>query len=98
METSPVAPELRPTGISVVDSVPWGTHFCHFYDAEDDLLEILISYFKTGLENNEFCIWVVSDPLGEEVARKAFRQAVDGADQYLAAGRIKIVQQTFSPS
>jgi hypothetical protein len=47
-------PELRSTGISVVGDVPWGTHFCSFYKTKQDLLDILIPYFKTGLENNEF--------------------------------------------
>src|SRR6266404_4994896 len=86
--------ELRKTGISVVGDVPWGTHFCHFYETKEDLLNILIPYFKTGLENNEFCVWVVSDPLGEKEARNAFRQAVSEADRYLAAGHIQIVPHT----
>ncbi len=92
-----MAPELRQTGISVVDCVPWGTHFCHFYETKEDLLDTLIPYFKAGLENNEFCIWVVSDPLGVEEAREAFRHAVSDANRYLAPGHIEIVQHT-SPS
>ena len=88
-------PELRETGISAVGGVPWGTHFCHFYETKEDVLDILVPFFKTGLENNEFCMWVVSDPLGEEDAKSALRQAVADADRYLAAGHIEIVQQTF---
>jgi PAS domain S-box-containing protein len=87
--------ELRETGISVVGDIPWGTHFCHFYETKEDLLDILIPYFKTGLENNEFCMWVVSDPLGEEEARNALRQAIPEADRHLATGRIEIVPYTF---
>ena len=90
--------ELRKTGISAIGDVPWGTHFCHFYETKEDLLDILLPYFKTGLENNEFCMWVVADPLGEEEARKAFRQAIPDADRYLAAGHIEIVQHTCSPT
>jgi len=93
-----MAPELRKTGIGVVGDVPWGTHLCHFYDTKEDLVDILIPYFKAGLENNEFCMWVVSDPLGEEEARKAFRQAVREADRYLSAGHIEIVQHTRFPA
>ena len=80
-----MASELRDTGISVVGNVPWGTHLCHFYEAKEDLLDTLIPYFQKGLENNEFCVWVVSDPLGVEEARSALRQAVPEADRYLAA-------------
>jgi PAS domain S-box-containing protein len=87
--------DLRKTGISVVGDVPWGTHFCHFYETKEDLLDILIPFFKTGLENNEFCVWVVSNPLGIEEARNALRQAVPEADLYLARGHIEIVLPSF---
>src|SRR6266446_4295521 len=98
MTTESTASELRKTGISVVGDMPWGTHLCHFYETKEDLLDILIPYFKAGLENNEFCTWVVSDPLGEEEARDALRQAVPEADRYLAAGHIEIVPYTRFPS
>ena len=51
-----MAPELRKTGISVVGDVPWGTHFCTFYETPQDLLDILVPFFNTGLENKEFCL------------------------------------------
>jgi len=98
MTTESTASELRKTGISVVGDMPWGTHLCHFYETKEDLLDILIPYFKAGLENNEFCTWVVSDPLGEEEARDALRQAVPEADRYLAAGHIEIVPHTLFPA
>ena len=46
----------------------WGTHFCNFYESRKDLLDMLLSYFKAGLEDNEFCVWVLSEPLSERVA------------------------------
>jgi PAS domain S-box-containing protein len=93
-----MAKELRNSGISVVGEVPWGTHLCHFYETKEDLLNILIPYFNTGLENNEFCVWVVSDPLGEEEAKNAFRQAVPEADRYLTTGHIEICSHSIFPS
>ena len=93
-----MAMTMRKTGIGLVGDVPWGTHLCHFYETKEDLLDILIPYFKTGLENNEFCVWVVSDPLDEEDARNALRHAVPEADRYLAAGHIQIVPHTVFPS
>ncbi len=56
-----MASELRKTGIDVVGDMPWGAHFCYFYETKQDLLDILIPYFKTGLENREFCLWVISN-------------------------------------
>jgi two-component system, sensor histidine kinase PdtaS len=86
--------ELRKTGISGVGDISWGTHVCHFYETQQDLLDILLPYFKTGLENNEFCLWVVAPPLGKEEARNAFRQAFSDADRYLAAGHLEFIPPT----
>ena len=55
--------EERHTGISIIGDVPWGTHFCQFYQDKQDLIDILVPYFRAGLENNEFCLWVTSEPL-----------------------------------
>ncbi|MDX6446949.1 MAG: formate hydrogenlyase transcriptional activator [Blastocatellia bacterium] len=89
-----MATELRKSGISVVGDMSWGTHFCHFYETKEDLLDILTPYFKAGLENNEFCMWVVSDPVREEDVREALRLALPEAQQHLEAGRLEIVSQS----
>jgi PAS domain S-box-containing protein len=86
-----VQTELRNTGIDHVGKVPWGTHFCHFYDTNEDLLNTLVAYFKAGLEENEFCVWVVSEPLAEEGALKALTQAVPHFDRYVSARSIEIL-------
>jgi signal transduction histidine kinase len=82
---------LRKTGISVMGDMPWGTHFCHFHEAKQDLLDTLIPYFKAGLEDNEFCLWVISKLLTEEGAWSALRQAVPDLDRYLAERSIEIL-------
>jgi PAS domain S-box-containing protein len=86
-----VATELRKTGISVVGDLLWGAHVCHFYETKQDMLDTLIPYFKAGLENNEFCLWVISEPLTAEEARQALGQAVPELDRYLAERRIEIL-------
>ena len=53
---------MRKTGIDALTGAPWGTHFCQFYQTAQDLLDILVPYFKAGLENNEFCLWVTGPP------------------------------------
>jgi len=53
MKSKP-AIDLRKTGISIVGDVPWGTHFCYFYETKQDLLDILVPYFKAGLEAMSF--------------------------------------------
>jgi signal transduction histidine kinase len=87
-----VTEELRKTGIGNVGDIPWGTHFCNFYEAKEDPFDILIPYFKTGLENNEFCMWVIFPPHSEEETKEALRRTTPGLDQRLAAGDIEILE------
>jgi PAS domain S-box-containing protein len=83
--------ELRETGNKVVGSVPWGTHFCQFYKTKQDLLDILVPYFKTGLEGNEFCMWITAAPLKENEIKKAMSKAMPDFNQYIAKGQIEIM-------
>jgi signal transduction histidine kinase len=83
--------ELRKTGISALGNMPWGTHFCNFYETKDDLLDIVVPYFATGLENGEFCIWILSDPIDEADATNALIRAFPQAGRHLAAGDIRIL-------
>ena len=85
---------LRKSGIDVVGDVPWGTHFCQFYQNGEDLREILVPYFKAGLENNEFCLWITSYPLEVEEAKDALWSAVSDIDFYLEKGQIEIISHT----
>jgi hypothetical protein len=86
-----LANETRKTGIEVVGDMPWGTHFCLFYETKEDLLGILIAYCKTGLEGGEFCFRVVADPLTIGEATDALQRAVPELDRYLSNSSIEIV-------
>src|SRR3990170_8286456 len=86
--------KIRKTGIPVIGDAPWGTHFCQFYQTKEDLIHVLVPYFKAGLENNEFCLWVTSEPLHEKEAEEAMRKAVPDFDLYLKRGQIEIVPHT----
>jgi PAS domain S-box-containing protein len=86
--------ELRKTGINIIGDVPWGTHFCQFYRTKKDLLDILVPYFKAGLKNHEFCMWVTAEPLDEKDVKKAMKKALPGFDRYLKRGQIEIIPHT----
>ena len=86
-----MATNPRKPGISLVGDLPWGTHFCHFYETKEDLVHTLVPYFKAGLESNECCVWVVSEPVSEEEARGALRTAVFDLDRYEANGSMEIL-------
>jgi len=57
-------------------------------------MDILVPYFKVGLENNEFCLWITSPPLEVKDANEALREVVPDLDSYLANGQIKIISYT----
>ncbi len=86
--------ERRKSGIGVIGEVPWGTHFCQFYKTKGDLIDLLVPYFKQGLEQNEFCMWVTSEPLSVEEAEAALRRTVPDLDRYLAIGQLEIIPYT----
>ena len=83
--------EMRKTGVDVVGDIPWGTHFCLFYETLMDLLEPLVSYCKAGLESQEFCLWAVAAPLTGEDVTHALKRAVPDFDRYLNDQSIEIV-------
>ena len=86
--------KMRNSGIDVIGDVPWGTHFCQFYQTKEDLMDVLVPYFKAGLENNEFCMWITSQPLDVEEAKEALRRVVPEIDVYLEEGQIEIISYT----
>lgn len=86
-------PELRKTGISLIDEVPWGSHLSLFYENRRELYDVLTLYFKHGLENNEFCMWVVS-PSDIEGVLGALHRNVPGFDRYLERGQIEVISYT----
>jgi len=82
---------MRRTGIEVIGDVPWGTHFCQFYQHKQDLIDILVPYFTAGLEANEFCMWVTSEPLAADEAAAALAEALGDLTPYLQSGQLEIL-------
>ena len=88
--------QSRSSGIDCIGSVPWGTHICHFYKSKSDLIDILVPYFKMGLENNEYCLWTASYPLYAEECLVELAKAVPNLDLYLNRQQITIIDsKTF---
>lgn len=84
-------PALRKTGIRAIGDLPWGTHFCQFFETKQDLLDTLAAYFKAGLDDEEFCLWVIPELLTMQEALDALRRAVPDLDRRIARGDFEIV-------
>jgi DcmR-like sensory protein len=70
-----------------------GDHVCHFFHTPEDLSEVLIPYFKAGLERGESCLWIAANPYGVQRAESDMRMALADFDRRAAAGQISIVDQ-----
>lgn len=84
----------RKSGVEIIGDVSWGAHFCQFYETKQDLIDTLVPYFVAGLESNEFCMWVTSEPLGVEDATQALRESVPDIDRRMMEGQIEIIHHT----
>ena len=82
---------LNRTGLVIPEHVPWGAHLCQFYETKADLLETLVPYFREGLEANETCIWITSDPISVDEAKDSLRAVVPDLDHRLTIGQMDIV-------
>jgi DNA-binding CsgD family transcriptional regulator len=72
--------------------MPWGTHFCLFYEATRDFLDTIAAYIRAGLQGNEFCLLVLPEHgVASAEAQLALRQALPDAQQHAAAGRLEII-------
>lgn len=90
-----VAPaQLRATGIDVIGYIAWGTHLCNFFETKQDLLDMLVPYFKAGLERNEFCLWITSDPITVDDAIRALAIAIPDIDKYISQKKIEILSHS----
>src|SRR6266487_2109815 len=81
---------LRPSGIDGLGNMSWGTHFCLFYETKEDLLDFFIPFFKAGLEQQEFCLCVASEPLIAVEAERVMQHAIPDFERYVAEGQLEI--------
>ncbi len=83
--------ELRQTGLDVLGQTPWGGHICLFYETKQDLIETLVPYFTAGLDNNEFCVWAVTDPLTVDEAADVLSKHIANFQKHVSDGRMEIL-------
>jgi len=82
--------EYRETGIDVIDLLRWGSHIAQLYEGKDEIPEVVAPYIVKGLEQNELCLWVISDITKSE-ARDAIMKVVPGIETYLNNGQLEIL-------
>jgi DNA-binding CsgD family transcriptional regulator len=86
-----VTQQLRRTGFDLMSELPWGAHICLFYETAQDLIETNADYFRAALEDGEFCIWALSEPIKRDDALKGLRRNISNFDEYVANGQIELL-------
>jgi DNA repair protein RadC len=73
--------------------LPWGSHICVFYSNRDELADIFIAYFKAGLENNEYCIWITPDDPCEKFDKADIDHVTSAFTTSLEKDQMEVVPQ-----
>jgi PAS domain S-box-containing protein len=68
----------------------WGSHLAHVFSTGAELRDLLVPYFKAGLENNERCLWVTGSKFRADEARDALRTAIPNLDDCERCKQIEI--------
>lgn len=85
----------REFGVDFISDVPWGTHICAFYQERQDYLDTVLPYLKTGLERNEFCIWIIPMWLTIDDAVKCLQDSVPLFEQYRQQIKIFTINEWY---
>ena len=78
-------------GIDLAADLEWGSHFCQLYQTRDDLVDTVVPFFAAGLDNNDQCLWLTSEPLEAEHATGELAKRVSGLQSKIERGQIRIV-------
>lgn len=78
-------------GVGLAGLLQPGDHACYFFRAGDEIGEVLVPYFKAGLERNEQCVWLTGHLYGRDRAVSEMRAAVADFDRRVSAGQISIL-------
>lgn len=76
MPTDIAMQQHSPSGLAAVPYLQWGSHLSQFFGSGDELADLLVPYFKAGLENNEKCLWVTGSAFDAKEARRALAAVV----------------------
>ena len=81
----------RPSGLNHFGSVSWGTHFCHLYESDTGLFNIVLPFLQAGLLHNEYCVWAMPQYLETQKALDALRDGIPDFETRIERGQMDIL-------
>jgi hypothetical protein len=61
------------------------------YDNLEELTELLVIYFKQGIERGEYCLWISPNELAIEEAKNELKKVGVDVDECLASSQLEII-------
>lgn len=74
-----------------------GTQISAVYDDIEELTELLVIYFKQGIEHGEYCLWISPNELVTEKAKKELKKAGVDVEHYLASLQLEFLKSDPIP-
>lgn len=93
MVAPPSVSHLTEGGIPGIRAIPYGIHLCHFYASRQEVIDILVPYFRFGLRNRERCIWITGAPLAAKEASAELAKHIRDFDKLCDADRLRVVDR-----
>ncbi|MDQ1275218.1 MAG: hypothetical protein QG610_791 [Euryarchaeota archaeon] len=72
-------------------SIPQSSQLSAVYSDIEELTELLVAYFKQGIERGEYCLWIVTNALEIEKAKNELEKEGVDVERYLTSSQLEIV-------
>jgi hypothetical protein len=64
------------------------------YQDQRQLVEVVARYIRAGLEDGEYCVWILGAPVSHMEALEALERLLVTTDLYLEQGQLELVSYT----
>ncbi len=82
---------MRSADFDALYGVETGKHLYQFYKSSEDYLRILSSYFSSGLEKGDACVWLVSDAMGIGSVTAYLEKVIPDVKEHLETKRLQLL-------
>ncbi|MGB9938783.1 ATP-binding protein [Methanosarcina sp.] len=73
-------------------NAPQSPQISAVYEDAEELTELLVTYFKEGIEGGEYCLWISPDKLAVDGAKSELKKAGVDVERSLASSQLEILQ------
>lgn len=78
-------------------NIPQSPQISAVYNDIEELTELLVIYFKQGIEKGEYCLWVSPDELVTEKVKDELKKAGLNVERYLVSSQLEILPAELLP-